>query len=302
MPKRSTHTYASEENDDVGQLTVYYCLYCGQNALILDCALESLPKRRTDGSSVIETSKHMHKLTLEKGENKLIKRSGGLERQYRSNCSKCELPVAYQSERENPQHIFILDGSLSAQPKVSFNDADVPPCITPTQTGDVKLKIHVTVQGTRCAITDVKDTVEIQVKDCSYLGSEDGSAEKKQNELMMMFLQKILGLASKDQLKIDMGKTTKNKVLLLKEIPPVTVYNRLLDSMSAPTAFGAASRHGTFSGEMFERMPKSADKSGTTEHREQHTGSGVSKWGDDEPAAPYNPFPDQRTLPSGPAR
>ncbi len=35
MPKRSTHTYASEENDDVGQLTVYYCLYCGQNALIL---------------------------------------------------------------------------------------------------------------------------------------------------------------------------------------------------------------------------------------------------------------------------
>jgi len=83
----------------VGQLTVYYCLYCGQNALILDCALESLPKRKTDGSAVIEAKTHMYKLTLDKGEHKLIKRSGGLERQYRLNCSKCELPIAYQCER-----------------------------------------------------------------------------------------------------------------------------------------------------------------------------------------------------------
>ena len=97
MPKRSTHTYVSEENQDVAQLLVYYCLYCGQTALIngayqrhpafpspaaarlaslgdcrawfaadrlcvADVALDALPKRKTDGSLVLETKQHMYKV------------------------------------------------------------------------------------------------------------------------------------------------------------------------------------------------------------------------------------------------
>lgn len=256
MPKRSTHTYASEENDDVGQLTVYYCLYCGQNALIIDAALESLPTRKTDRSAVIEDKAHMYRLLLEKGEHKLIKRSGGFERQFRLNCSKCDLPIAYQCEREQPRCVFLLDGSLSAQPKVSFDhgESEVPKCIQSTGTGEVKLKLYAKVEGPRCVIQEITDDhVKILVKDAP-------GGEKKQNELMIMFLQKAIGLESKSQINIDMGKSMKNKVLVIKEIPAVTVYRRLKEAMNARQEIGPVSKSQTpglraMTGAWFEKMP-----------------------------------------------
>jgi hypothetical protein len=286
MPKRSTHTYASEENEDVSQLLVYYCLYCGQTALILDAALDTLPRRKTDGSAVIETKRHMHKVMLEKGENKLIKRSGGFERQYRLNCTKCELPIAYQSVKENPEAVFILDGSLSAQPKVSFNEIKVPNCIQPTKSGDVKMKVHITVQGPRCAITQIgDDCVEITVKDCTNLGED--MAEKRQKELMNLFLMKTLGLENKQQITVDMGRNMKTQILLIKEIPPATVYQRLQEVMGQQTKMGYIDRHGSATAELFERMPgtEASEKYGTAHLRHKQ-----------KPTAD-NPYPDQPTLP-----
>jgi len=283
MPKRSTHTYASEENDDVSQLLVYYCLYCGQTALILDKSLETLPRRKTDASAVIETKNHMYKVMLEKGENKLIKRSGGFERQYRLNCTKCELPIAYQSVKENPEHVFLLDGSLSAQPKVSLNEVQVPTSIQPTRNGEVKMKIHTTVQGPRCEITHIgDDCVEITVKDCSHLDEE--TRDKKQKDLLMMFLRNTLGVASKDQIKIDMGANMRTKILLIKEIPPKVVHERLQEVMNSDTTkMGFVDVHGQATANLFERMPgtESTDVYGDANLRTRA-----------KPTAD-NPYPDQ---------
>jgi len=294
MPKRSTHTYASEENDDVTQLVVYYCLYCGQTAVILDTTLESLPKRKTDASAVLETKGHKNKLMLEKGEQKLIKRSGGYERQFRLNCAKCELPIAYQSKKELPEHVFLLDGALSIQPKVSFTEDDIPPCIQPTKSGDVKMKIQITIEGPRCILLSMdEDTVKLQVKDCQYLGKEAGN--KKQNELMMMFLQKTLGLATKDQIKVDMGANLKTKVLMIKDIPPTTVVQRLQKAMemAKEVKYGAIDRHGQATADMFERMPSTDGET---------FGSDVQKKKRRVMPTVENPFPDQPVLPSGSKR
>jgi hypothetical protein len=116
-------------------------------------------------------------IMLDKGEQKLIKRAGGYERQFRLNCSKCELPVAYQCAKDSPEHIFILPGAISATPKappkplhapftpwpsarasawqVSFNEVQVPGSIQPTKSGEVKMKVHVTYEGPRCEIVDI---------------------------------------------------------------------------------------------------------------------------------------------------
>ena len=51
----------------------------------------------------------------------------------------------------------------------------------------------------------------------------------------MMFLQKILGLASKEQIKIHMGANMKTKILMLKEIPPGTVNERFLTLFRFPS-------------------------------------------------------------------
>lgn len=291
MPKRSTHTYASEENEDVSQLLVYYCLYCGETSLIIDAAIDTLPKRKTDKSSVIETKKHMHKAMLEKGEAKVIKRSKGFERQFRLNCKKCELPIAYQSVKEKPEQIFLLVGSLSAQPKVSFKEEDIPHSIQPTKNGEVKLKVHIKIEGPRCVITDVgDDCVRMTVKDCSHLGEE--TADKKQKELMNMFLQKTLGLASKDQIKVDMGANMKTKILLIEGIPPATVYERFKEIMQQKTKMGYVDKHGTATTELFERMPG-------TEETDRYGEANLRK---KQRPTVENPFPDQPLLPNGAKR
>lgn len=294
MPKRSTHTYASEENQDVSQLQVYYCLYCGHQALIIDSSVDNLPTRKTDQSTVLETKAHMHKIMLDKGEQKLIKRAGGYERQFRLNCSKCELPVAYQCAKDSPEHIFILPGAISATPKVSFNEVQVPGSIQPTKSGEVKMKVHVTYEGPRCEIVDIgEDAVELKVKDCSHLGEE--KAEEKQKDLLYMFLQKTLGLASKAQIKTHMGKNMRTKILMIADIPPKTVYDRLLAVQEAASEIrmGYVDKHGQATAELFERMPTADDGSGT-----YGTGSRRKKI---KPTT-ENPFPDQPSLPSGSKR
>ncbi|BFG30406.1 hypothetical protein CerSpe_166800 [Prunus speciosa] len=51
MPKRTTHTYSSEDAAPDGpdsDLFVYYCKHCGSHLLITDTQLQKMPKRKTD--------------------------------------------------------------------------------------------------------------------------------------------------------------------------------------------------------------------------------------------------------------
>ena len=56
--------------------------------VVADCAIEKLPLRKRDGARVIDGSKHAHKMTCEQDEIVYLKRSEGIEKQYRQKCKK----------------------------------------------------------------------------------------------------------------------------------------------------------------------------------------------------------------------
>ncbi|XP_075151285.1 STING ER exit protein [Haematobia irritans] len=100
-----------EEYNEETPLNIYYCL-CGKLALILDCTLEKLPLRRTDGARVIDGRKHAHKLTYHDGDIVYIKRrEKGIEKQYRFNCKSCKLPIYYRHD-PNSENTFVLHHAL----------------------------------------------------------------------------------------------------------------------------------------------------------------------------------------------
>lgn len=227
MPKRSTHTFASEENAEPDLLQVYYCLYCGTRAMVIDADLSKLPKRNTDSAEVVVCEKHTYRLLLQKGEHKMIKRAGGYERQFRMNCTKCDLPITYQNERENPTRVFVLPESLSSQPKVSFGDDDVPSCIQPTTDGEVRVSFTIVSKGDRCSIKRVQgDTVEVEIKDVDE--------KERQNTLFTQYLWHIMG-CTKTTCTLDFGKLSKNKVFLIKDMTTVNVYEKLCHARDNPT-------------------------------------------------------------------
>jgi len=227
MPKRSTHTFASEENAEPDLLQVYYCLYCGTRAMVIDADLSKLPKRNTDGAHVIVGENHTYRLLLQKGEHKLIKRAAGYERQFRMNCSKCDLPITYQNEREDAPNVFVIPNSLSSQPKVSFGDDDVPSAIQPTSDGEVRVSFTIVSKGDRCSIKRVQgDTVEVEIKDV-----EDS---ERANQLFSQYIWFILG-CTKTTCTLDFGKLSRNKVYLIKDQTTVNVYKKLCHARDNPT-------------------------------------------------------------------
>lgn len=100
-----------EYNQGATSVTVYHCL-CGQMALILDSTLEKLPLRRTDHARVIDGSKHAHKLTCVDGDTVFLKRPGGIERQFRLKCKKCNLWLFYRPSKKDQSITFVVDGAL----------------------------------------------------------------------------------------------------------------------------------------------------------------------------------------------
>lgn len=101
-------------------LHIYYCL-CGQMVLVIDCLLEKLPLRPIDNARVIDSTKHVQKVTSQDDEIVYIRRENGIEKQYRKKCIKCGLSVFYQFIGESvtaPKFIInkalTLDSSLTS--------------------------------------------------------------------------------------------------------------------------------------------------------------------------------------------
>ncbi|RRT53071.1 hypothetical protein B296_00046331 [Ensete ventricosum] len=131
MPKRTTHTYSSEDAAPDGpnsDLFVYYCKHCSSHVLITDTQLQKMPKRKTDKAHVLDKTKHLARLNVKEAGKVLLKRGEGkLEKQFRMSCSGCELFVCYRSEEtlEHATFIYIVDGALSSvaaetNPQASF--------------------------------------------------------------------------------------------------------------------------------------------------------------------------------------
>lgn len=78
MPKIVSHSIVSssdQTSETSGQhpLHVYYCL-CSEFILVIDLALERLPRRRTDRAFVVANAKRTYKLTAVQGACTMIKR------------------------------------------------------------------------------------------------------------------------------------------------------------------------------------------------------------------------------------
>ena len=94
--------------------------------------LEALPRRRTDGSFIIDEKAHVCKRALVEGGLKLIRRkpqpalgvAGGIERQYRELCKGCSLPIAYRSlaTAAETQYWFILPKALTSEPQKTLRE------------------------------------------------------------------------------------------------------------------------------------------------------------------------------------
>ena len=77
------------------------------------------PSSTADGALVVEDSKRTYKLQLKENGLKLIKRSDGVEKQYRYSCSGCDLLVAYQSEPFSNSRVhlrYIVKHALTSDP------------------------------------------------------------------------------------------------------------------------------------------------------------------------------------------
>ncbi|KAG6421303.1 hypothetical protein SASPL_117853 [Salvia splendens] len=241
MPKRTTHTYSSEDALPEGpdsDLFVYYCKPCGSHVLITDTQLQKMPKRKTDNAYVLDRKKHLARLNTSEAGKILLKRGEGkVERQYRMNCVGCELFVCYRAEEdlESASYIYVVDGALSTiaaetNPqarriefiKLSYSDAPVPPCISQLEGGLVQVAIEVEDRAQRSAITRVNaDDVRVSVAAVAARGEAN-------NELLE-FMGKVLGLKL-SQMTLQRGWNNKSKLLVVEDLTARQVYEKLLEA------------------------------------------------------------------------
>eukprot|EP00124_Ichthyophonus_hoferi_P001292 Ihof_evm8s63 gene=Ihof_evmTU8s63 len=92
-------------------LYVYYCI-CGHLALILDCNMDILPKRKIDGSTVLELASHFNRTSCMDGDLVKIKREKGVERQQRMVCKNCKLFLFYRQGKMRGQKTKETDNRL----------------------------------------------------------------------------------------------------------------------------------------------------------------------------------------------
>uniref|UniRef100_A0A803P884 STEEP1 domain-containing protein n=1 Tax=Cannabis sativa TaxID=3483 RepID=A0A803P884_CANSA len=229
MPKRTTHTYSSEDARPAGpdsDLFVYYCKYCGSHVLITDTQLQKMPKRKTDKAHVLDKKKHLARLNISEGGKVLLKGEGMVEKQFRMNCLGCELFVCYRTEEdlESTSFIYVVDGAVSTvAAETNPQDAPVPPCISQLEGGLVQVAIEVEDRAQRSAITRVNaDDVRVTVA--------APAARGEANNELLEFMGKVLGLRL-SQMTLQRGWNNKSKLLVVEDLSARQVYEKLLEAV-----------------------------------------------------------------------
>ncbi|CAN6223012.1 unnamed protein product, partial [Urochloa humidicola] len=230
MPKRTTHTYSSEDALPEGpesDLFVYYCKHCASHVLITDTQLQKMPKRKTDRAHVLDKAKHLSRLNVKESGKVMLKRGEGkLEKQFRMSCVGCDLFVCYRSEEdlEHAPFIYVVDGALSSvAAETNPHDAPVPPCITQLEGGLVQVAIEVEDRAQRSAITRVNaDDVRVTVA--------APAARGEANSELLEFMGKVLGLRL-TQMTLQRGWNNKSKLLIVEDLSARQVYEKLLEAV-----------------------------------------------------------------------
>ncbi|KAI0732997.1 hypothetical protein C8Q72DRAFT_815837 [Fomitopsis betulina] len=145
MPKVVSRSAVSSSTDaqptasSTAALRVYYCI-CGEFILVIEKNLASLPRRQTDGAVVVRCHDNelgkaqIFKLNATPKDPILVERANGYERQYRFQCPRCTLPVAYQNTPppvKSGPYLYVLKGALSQiqgqVPPDAFDDLEPGP-------------------------------------------------------------------------------------------------------------------------------------------------------------------------------
>mmetsp|Transcript_23431 Transcript_23431/g.51441 ORF Transcript_23431/g.51441 Transcript_23431/m.51441 type:complete len:241 (-) Transcript_23431:392-1114(-) len=224
MPKRTTLTFTSEDAPKTteGQLFVYYCKYSGKHAFTLDGDLGKMPKRRTDGSRIVDTQNHHVKLYTSDGGVKLIKRKDGkIERQHRLNVGK--LPVAYKSS-EDGQYLYVLDNAVSTyvNPGGIGDKMLVPPCIVRNAAGATQVRVDIEDRAHRPALVRISaDSVRIHI---TINVAQEGS-----NEEILNLFSKILNVRLSQLQLARPAKpgSSRKRILIVDHLSPQEVFDKM---------------------------------------------------------------------------
>jgi len=199
---------------------------CGESVLILGPGvhLTSLPRRRTDGATVLERSSTVFKLNTKSGERKIIRRAKGYERQFRLNCWNCDVPMCYRCEDSAEAPLtYVLPEAMGTQADLYLQLYQVPPCIQSTGPLSVRLALEVTPEQPKKAITHVNNA-EVGVAVCAP--AREGLANAEVLELMVRVLS-----VTRQQLQLSRGVSTKSRFLLVSGMSAVDVFKKLRASV-----------------------------------------------------------------------
>ena len=224
MPKRATHTFESEKDGlNDAALTVQFCMCCGEQVLILgpETNLADVPRRRTDGSLVLEKDKAEYKLQTKDKGVRVIKRAGGYERQYRLGCWNCGVFIAYRASdsESSAQFTYLLPDATGQQADLYLARYQVPPCIQPTGDRSVRVALDVLSGQPKRVLTRVSDS---EVGVCVCAPAKEGLA----NAELLEYMASILGL-TKPQLQLSRGWSANSKFLLVSGLQAVDVFKKL---------------------------------------------------------------------------
>jgi hypothetical protein len=93
---------------------VYYCV-CGALCLSTDTPLEKLPRRKTDNAHILQAGKNHFRFKTKSLDPITLKRDKGFEKQFRSGCVECGLPVSYSPKEKNSPITYVFPGALHVQ-------------------------------------------------------------------------------------------------------------------------------------------------------------------------------------------
>lgn len=107
----------------------YFCALCSVCCLHLSkaCSLAALPKRGTDGSSVVDEATQLRRLSVVRGPPRAVRREKGVERQFPVHCPACDVPIGYRPAPldEPARFLYIYDGALKADKRSAVDVASL---------------------------------------------------------------------------------------------------------------------------------------------------------------------------------
>lgn len=230
MPKRATHTFESEKDGAKDKaLQSAYCLYCGTCCLVSDAPLDSLPRRRTDGATVLDPSSVVFKLLAAAGQNAVVIRRSPTtaERQWRHACVKCGLAVAYRCAPAGgsaPVPTFVIPGALGPHPAISA-EASIPKAVQAVGDRSVRVALEVGVGAVKAAIMAITDT-EVVVHVTSTNRRDGANAEAL--DLMAGVLR-----LPRHRLQLTRGWSHKSKFVHVAGLSRGDVYGRLRSAVDS---------------------------------------------------------------------